>query len=201
MKKGILPVILAAGRASRFNGEKLNRDCAGRALASWVVTALEKGDSGHGVIVAREESPVFASEFPGWDVIVNDRPDDGMALSIKLAAERAEVQGAGGILIVLADMPFIPSTHYSDLMRLVLSGASIAATRYPDGKAGVPACFSSEYFADLMTLNGDEGAAHLLTSVKDIATRTANPDWLVDVDTVEDLRRAAALLRRREDQP
>lgn len=201
MSGTILPVVLAAGSASRFNGDKLNRDCAGQPVAAWVLKSLEEADSGHGVIIAREPAPAFAEAFAGWRIIVNDRPELGIGRSIKLAAEAAIEQGAGGLLVALGDMPIIPPAHFAQLFSEQHRGTRAVATRYPDGKTGVPACFGADLLPELTTLSGDSGAGALLSGEADLVTLAANPDWLIDIDTVEGLRRAAGVLKRREDRP
>ena len=193
----ILPVILAAGRASRFNGEKLGRECAGRPVGSWVIGAFENADSGHGVVIAREAMPDFV-RGTGWDVVVNDAPERGIGYSIALAARAAEDQDAAGVLIALGDMPLVPEGHFRQMFTEALRGAAIVATRYPGGALGVPASFAAELFGELAMLDGDRGAADLLHRNDRRVMLTANPDWLVDVDTVVGLRRAESLLNRRE---
>jgi CTP:molybdopterin cytidylyltransferase MocA len=46
-----------------------------------------------------------------------------------------------------------------------------------------------------MGLTGDRGAATILAAEPDLALIDTQPEWLLDIDTAEDLARAEAILR------
>ncbi len=73
-------------------------------------------------------------------------------------------KGCNGLLITLADQPYIAA---EELIALLKSGLAnnIAAAEYGD-RVGVPAYFDSSYFSRLLILQGDLGAGKLLNNEK-----------------------------------
>ena len=94
---------------------------------------------------------------------------------------------AKGLLVMLVDQPLI---SVDDLTRLAVGWRAApdlpAASAY-GGIVGVPAIFPRSCFADLLQLQGDQGAKSLLQdyaekTIVDIAAAA------FDIDTEEDLR-------------
>ncbi|MFT3965605.1 MAG: NTP transferase domain-containing protein, partial [Sphingobium sp.] len=79
-----IPVaILAAGRASRFGGGKLDAACAGKPLGRWVLDAVAAAGAPPGLIVVGPRPPAFAGDalHDGWTVITNAEAERGMGTS------------------------------------------------------------------------------------------------------------------------
>lgn len=191
----VLVAILAAGRASRFGGGKLDAPCAGKPLGRWVVEAVAAARATPGLIVTGPDTPAFAQEamFDGWALATNPVPEEGLAGSVGLAARHAECLGADALVLLLADMPLVTPAMIGAL--LVPTTAPVAI-RYPSGRPGVPARFPTALFAQLTALEGDRGAAVLLQGRSDVRLIEAAPDALTDVDDAVSLARAEALLSR-----
>ena len=123
----------------------------------------------------------------GADIVVNPFWECGLAGSVRLGVERAEEAGAGAVLLLLADQPWLDSEVIRRfLVRVNGQNDLIIAARY-DGVLGAPMLFGSDWFAQLKKLEGDEGARSL---VPQDAERVEVIDWsegAVDVDTPEDL--------------
>lgn len=188
-----LVAVLAAGSASRYGGGKLDASCAGRPLGRWALDAVAEAGLPPGVIVTAAAAPQFARKAQGWTLIPNSRADSGLASSLACAARHATAQRASALLVLLADMPLVPARLLTDLVE---AGAP-AATTHPDGRPGVPALLPACLFERLVSLQGDRGAASLLTAEPNTRWLTAEPDWLLDVDTPEELAQADRLLRTR----
>lgn len=191
----LLVAVLGAGLASRFGGGKLDAPCHGRPLGQWAVeTALGLCAP---VVVVVPPGPhaylePFAARLAG--TIVNPFPESGQGRSVALAAAAAQEAGAGLMLLLLADMPLVRGTT---LLALVDAARKhgIAATRWPDGRRGVPACFGRAHFPELAGLDGEVGARDLLRRCPEAAVLTPRSEQeLSDVDRSEDLARAEALL-------
>jgi molybdenum cofactor cytidylyltransferase len=71
---------------------------------------------------------------------------------------------------------------------LLMARAEVKASRYA-GRNGVPAFFPARYFEKLTELTGDTGARELLAEARYEELENGE----LDVDTVEDLKRARAL--------
>ena len=180
-----LAVVLAAGRASRFGGGKLDAMLAGKRVGQWVLDALDAAGLVPGVIVTGPDAPAFAEKF-GWRLVTNPDPQAGLGTSLALAARQTD----GPLLVALADMPLVPSSHFAALLQ-----QKCIATAWPGEKSGVPALFPPSLLPELRTLSGDQGAGPLLTAMPDLVLVEAPDDALLDIDRPEDLARAEAILR------
>ncbi len=184
---GVLVAVLAAGGASRFGGGKLDAMLAGKPVGQWVLDAVEAAGLEPGVIVVGPQAPQFAADS-GWQLLTNPNAAQGLGTSLALAAAHAEGRT---LLVLLADMPLIDPAH----LRALVGAGPLAATLYPNGKAGVPALFGPALLAELAGLTGDAGAGALLSSRKGVAMFEPLPAMLLDIDRPEDLVRADDLLK------
>ena len=182
-----LVAILAAGKASRFGGGKLDAMLGIRRVGDHVLDAVHDAGLAPGIIVTGETVPAFAKES-GWRLVANPDPKGGLASSLALAA--SECADTSRLLVLLADMPLVLPRHLQGLLRR--EGTS--ATAYPGGIAGVPACFTPECVKELAGLHGDRGAGPLLARIEGVRLVEPPPDTLLDIDTPEDLARAEAIL-------
>ena len=192
-----LVAILAAGRASRFGGDKLDAPCAGRPLGCWALDAVVEAGLQPGIIVTPTETPEFARRAEGWTLVSHPRAEAGLASSLACAVRRAQAERASALLVLLADMPLVPG----QLLKGLVEARAPAATIHPDGRPGVPALFPARLFERIASLEGDRGAASLLIAEPGTTLLAAEPDWLLDVDTPNELGQADRLLRARAQLP
>jgi len=186
--------LLAAGRATRFGGGKVDAHCAGKRLALWVIDAAQEAGLSPGICVTGPDAPRFLSEALGWQQVVNASPEDGLAGSLAAAAREAQGRGACALLMVLADMPLVTPA----LLRSIAAQTGPAAIDHGGGRPGVPALLPAEMFASLLAIRGDRGASALLATRPDLVLVQPPAGALLDVDTAADLARAEALLIARE---
>lgn len=189
MSGGPVIAILAAGKAERFGGGKLDADYLGRPLGEHVLhTALDL-ELGRPLLVAAEPPPLFASEADRRArciLTVNPDATEGLGTSVALAARRAAEAGRSALLLLLADMPNVGRQTLGRLIEATATGRP-AAVLHGDGHPGIPACFPASYFPALMALAGERGAATLLREAGDLALVEAPHEELLDIDTAEDL--------------
>ena len=183
-------VLLAAGAARRFGGDKLLAPLpdgtpvglaalrAMRAALPTVIAVVRPGDdalsalfSGHGVRVVHCE-----------------RADEGMGAS--LACGVAASADANGWVVALADMPWIATRTIRAVGEAIVAGASLAAP-VCRGERGHPVGFAASHRAALMALEGDEGARAILAHAGTALVRIDVDDAgvLRDVDAPGDLTR------------
>lgn len=173
--------ILGAGLARRFGSGKLEALLHGRPLGIWPVeTALTLGIPV--IYVTGPQPPPFLTDSC-VTTITNRDPARGLGSSIALAARQARSVGAGQLLIVLGDMPFVSARTLQRLIDQTAMGGS-SACQYGDGRPGPPACFGRDLFVKLEQLDGDMGGRSLL---RDAAKITVTARELLDVDTAEQL--------------
>jgi len=187
----IAGILLAAGRGTRFGGDKLLAalpespfdvpagTVLGVAAAMHLVAALP--DS---IAVVREGDGRLAQPLrdSGLRIVECTNADDGMGAS--LACGVIAMCDADGWVIALADMPWISPATIRAISDALAGGADIAAPAYR-GERGHPVGFSRRHFAALCALTGDAGARSVLLAHPDELTLLDVEDAGVvrDVDT------------------
>ena len=186
---GTLIAILGAGRAARFGGSKLDAVLNGRPLGQWALQTAQSLGAPM-VWVAGPEVPACLRPAPArLKILHNSTQDAGMDTSIALAAAHARAQGAGRLLLMLADMPFVSAGTLLALIAAAPPGGA-AACLYRDGTLGAPACFGADHFDVLARLDGDMGARKLLSRVNSAIGIAVPVAELRDIDTLADLEAA-----------
>jgi molybdenum cofactor cytidylyltransferase len=182
--------LLAAGRSTRF-GEtnKLAADLGGRPLLSWAAQAGLSIGADCCFIVNGPEAPVPAD---GYTRLTNADPAQGMASSLRIAAEAAEQARAAALLILLADVPFVQTDHLERLLSAYAKNDDRPVfSMLPSGVPQPPALFPASRFAALQALEGDKGARGLANEAILIETTAES---LLDIDTPADLDNARSRL-------
>jgi molybdenum cofactor cytidylyltransferase len=160
----------------------------------WVVeAALASGLDGVLVVIG-DHGPQVCQLLPDnarLEVLVNPRPQDGMGVSLALAASRARDLGAAGLVTVLGDMPFVAPQAIAQIAEAAESSPAGAAVGSIKGKKNHPVAFTSRHFAELCALGGDKGARDLLNILGEgVALVEVAPESRLDIDRPEDLIRA-----------
>ncbi len=184
-----LPVVLvlAAGRGERF---------AASGGTTHKLDALLGGVRvmDHVLKVVRESG--FPCQVVRPDMLPNGGVASGMGDSI--AAGVAATSGAPGWLILPADLPLIRA---STLRRIAAAAASAVAVPVFQGQRGHPVRFAADCGPELLSLEGNKGAAQLIrarVAINSVAFIDVDDEGCVtDIDTLDDLRRAEALLAQR----
>ncbi|OBX20810.1 hypothetical protein A9995_03780 [Erythrobacter sp. QSSC1-22B] len=183
----IAVALLAAGRGERFTGDKLAAELDQRPLWEFAAQAALRAGFLTRFVVASEHSACLFSGAP-WQTVVNARASEGLASSIRCAAQVAK--NCSRLVLLLADMPFVEAGH----LRRLAQGDGAVFTLYPDGRRGNPAGFPAAMFARLGGLRGDRGAGGQGWSDGADALSPLSPDSLFDIDTAADLALAKARL-------
>ena len=183
---GLALVLLAGGQSTRFGGTKLMAELGGKPLALHAAAMLATLPFAARYAVTGPDVPDLAAL--GDTSVPLVPPGAPQARSLALGVAAAQADGARAVLVALADMPLVPSSHIHTLVS-AFAGDLIATSA-----AGVtlpPALFGARHFAALAALDGDRGGASLL---KGAPTVPLDPRLALDVDRPEDLARAAAQL-------
>lgn len=116
-------------------------------------------------------------------LVVNPRPERGLATSLQVAVAAARELGASAIVVGLADQPGLRPEAWS---AVAASTAAVAVGRYRS-RRGHPIRLSAEVW-DRLPYKGDVGARELFDDPDlDVAEIPVEGDPR-DIDTVEDLR-------------
>jgi len=184
---GVIGILLAAGRGTRFGGGKLLAGLAGERVGTvacrHLVVALPRV-----IAVVRPDDAALAAALgsAGARIVRCANADDGMGAS--LACGVAATMGAAGWVVALADMPWILPSTIARVAAAVADGAPVAAP-FHRGKRGHPVGFSSACYAALAALTGDEGAKSVVAAHRDSLARIDVDDagTLTDIDHPADL--------------
>jgi molybdenum cofactor cytidylyltransferase len=194
-------VVLAAGRSSRMGGpNKLLAEIGGRPLVRIVVKEVLTSRVRPVVVVTGHQRERVESALAGLPVrfVHNPQYADGLGTSLKagIAALPADVDGA---IVCLGDMPQVDAALIDRLIGVIDpdKGALVAVPRI-DGKRGNPVVWSRRFFADLMAVEGDVGARHLIGRYAEavVEVPVSGTAALTDIDTPEALEAVRAELEK-----
>ncbi|GAB2175187.1 NTP transferase domain-containing protein [Dongia sp. agr-C8] len=188
-KPNVAAVILAAGRSSRMGRNKLLLDLEGKPILCHAVDqALGAGLSEIVVVSGHQASKVREALGDRAVKVVEAREHKlGMSASLK-AGIRALGPKTDAALVMLGDMPQVSAPLIRRLVAVYnpLEGRSIVVPTV-DGKRGNPVLFDRRYFEEMLALEGDVGARHLIGAHDDQVAELSVDDAAVftDVDTPE----------------
>jgi len=179
-------ILLAAGLSRRYGAVgKLVATYAGQPLAEHAAGTIAGLPFERRIAVCRsgDDDLVDILRPFGFEVIRN--PDSARGMSSSLALGVEAVGRPQALLVCLADMPLVTADHLRAVVARVEPGGIVASAAGPRAPATPPAAFAREYIPELLRLEGDKGARHLLQ----IADRIIAPEGtLADFDTPEDFR-------------
>jgi molybdenum cofactor cytidylyltransferase len=196
--RNVAAVILAAGRSTRMGGpNKLLAELGGKTLVR-IVTEQALASKASGVIVVTgHQADQVERALAGLKVKFVRNADfaDGLASSVKagIAVVPAEADGA---VVCLGDMPLIDARLIDRLIEAFAPDrGNLIAVPVSDGRRGNPVLWSRRFFGELMTLDGDIGARHLIARHGEAVAEVAveGHGAFLDIDTpqaLEDARRA-----------
>ena len=188
----IAAVILAAGRSTRMGGpNKLLAEIARRPLVRIAAEAALVSRADPVIVVTGHQRAEVEKVLAGMPVRLVHNPDFAQGLGTSLKAGIAAVPAdADGAVVCLGDMPRVDAPL---LNRLIAAfdpdrGALVVVPTFA-GKRGNPVLWSRRFFPDLMTIEGDVGARHLIGRYGEAVVEVAveGEAAFVDVDTPEAL--------------
>jgi molybdenum cofactor cytidylyltransferase len=194
-------IVLAAGRSTRMGGpNKLLEKISGKPLVRIAAEEALASRAGPVVVVTGHERAKVEAALAGLDVRLVHNPDyaDGLSTSVKagLAALPPEAEAA---IVCLGDMPQVTSALIDRLIAAFdpERNALVVLPTF-SGKRGNPVLWSRRFFPDLMALEGDVGARHLIGAYQEVVAEVPVEDAavMVDIDTPDALRAAKAEMER-----
>ena len=184
----VVGLLLAAGAGTRFGSDKLSHSLPhGVPIAVQAARHLRPAVS-RIVAVVRPSAADLAKSLAGegCEVVVCENAADGMGASLACAARAAGP--AEAYLVALGDMPFVRPSSAVAVRDALAAGAELAAP-YWRARRGHPVGLSAKFFAQLLELQGDEGAKKLLAAHHDrlVKIPVGDPGVIRDIDTPADL--------------
>jgi molybdenum cofactor cytidylyltransferase len=191
----VTAIILAAGRSTRMGGpNKLLAELGGKPLVR-LVTEQALASKAHDVIVVTgHQAELVEKALAGLDVKFVRNPDfaEGLASSVK-AGVAAVPDDADGAVICLGDMPMISAQLIDHLIEAFAPDrGNLIAVPVSDGRRGNPVLWSRRFFNELMALDGDIGARHLIARHGEAVAEVAVEGFgaFLDIDTPQALEAA-----------
>ena len=189
-------VILAAGRATRFGGEKLTIDYRGRPLLAHVLgtvaQAVREGTLSAGLVVLRPQSQAILNlvREAGLTPVANPDADLGLSTSLRAGLASAATSGAAAVLVIPGDQPHLKLEVMARLIQAWRAGQGpVIRPRYNEegGAPNHPVLLDSSVWCLAFGLTGDNGFASVLHSQPDLITTIEVPGRNPDMDTPQDL--------------
>jgi molybdenum cofactor cytidylyltransferase len=180
-------ILLAAGFSRRFGGIKLNALLPNGHTVAGQTLARIKAATDNILVVTRPEllNILLAAGSPPDNTVLCPDADKGMGHT--LACGIQSIPHWSGALVCLADMPFIETTTYTQLLD-ALREDTIIVPEYR-GQRGNPVGFGSKWFELLAAATGDVGAREVMKKNSEAIVSIALDDEGVcrDVDVPGDL--------------
>jgi molybdenum cofactor cytidylyltransferase len=185
---GIVGILLAAGKGSRFGGDKLhyrlpNGLAIGVAAAANLLPACQRLIA---VIRPNDNELAELLTHVGCEILTCAAASQGMGHSLAAAVNASA--NAHAWIVALGDMPFIQTSTHQLVAYHLTQGASLVAPEYQTHR-GHPVGFSKNWRSQLIALTGDQGGRFILDRYPSQITHCSvdDPGVLQDIDRRTDL--------------
>lgn len=187
----IAAVVLAAGLSSRMGANKLLVEISGQSLIRRTVQAALASHASPVIVVTGRDAGRIEKALSGLNVRFVENLNFANGLSTSLKSGLNAVPGENdGALIVLGDMPSVTPALLDTLIAAFnpVEGRAICVATHA-GKRGNPVLWARRFFPEMMALEGDVGAKHIVAANDEMVCEVEAPDDapLIDIDTKEDL--------------
>jgi molybdenum cofactor cytidylyltransferase len=188
----VAAVVLAAGRSTRMGtSNKLLAEIGHRPLVRIAVEEALASRAKPVIVVAGHQRDEIEKALVGLPVRVVHNPDFAQGLGSSLKAGIAAVPAdAHGAIVCLGDMPQVDARLIDRLIAAFDPdrGALVVVPTF-EGKRGNPVLWARRFFPDLMGIDGDVGARHLIGGYGEAVSEVPveGKAALVDIDTPEAL--------------
>lgn len=200
-RRRVAAIVLAAGRSTRMGAvNKMLAEIGGKPL---VRIAAEQAVASHAnpvIVVTGHERDKVEAALTGLPVRLVHNKDftEGLGTSLKTGISNVP-EDADAAIVCLGDMPQVDAALINRLIAAYdpARGALVVVPSI-EGRRGNPVVWSRRFFHDLMTIQGDIGARHLIGNYAEavVEVPVAGEAALIDVDTPESLSAVKAEIER-----
>ncbi len=197
----VAAVVLAAGRSTRMGAvNKMLAEIGGKPLVRIAAEQAVASRAKPVIVVTGHEREKVEKALSGLPVRLVHNPDyaEGLGTSLK-AGIAAAPDEADAAIVCLGDMPQVDAALINKLISSFdpERGALVVVPSI-DGRRGNPVVWSRRFFHDLMSIQGDIGARHLIGSYAEAVAEVplAGEAALTDVDTPESLSAVKSEIER-----
>jgi molybdenum cofactor cytidylyltransferase len=193
----VVGLVLAAGDATRFGSPKQLASLDGRPLLQHPLDALAAAGIDDVVVVLGSQAAAIeeAIAWRGERRRINERPQDGLASSLRVGLDAAgEDPAVEAVLVVLGDQPGVrPDVILSLVEAADATSRHIVRPRYEGDGAPNPVLVRRAAWPLAAGLEGDRGLGTLLVARPELVHEVPVPGSIPDVDTPADLVALAAV--------
>ena len=188
----VTAIILAAGRSTRMGGpNKLLAQIGGKPLVRIVAEQALASRAESVVVVTGHQYEQVAEALRGLDVTFVRNPDyaEGLATSLKTGI-KAVPASSGAAIVCLGDMPLVGSGLIDRLIEAFApERGGLITIPVADGRRGNPVLWSRKLFKELLALEGDIGARHVIMQHCEMVVEVpaTGVSAFLDIDTPEAL--------------
>lgn len=181
----IAAVLLAAGRGTRFGGNKLEAPFRGGMLGEHAARAVASVGFRWMFAVHDPRRTRLAETLcrAGFALVDNHCPGNGQSHSLHLGIDAASAAGAEAMMVILGDMPFIDTALLCDLVDAHCADPATIVAASDGVDTMPPAIFPRITWRALRRIGGDVGARAMLRAAR---TVPADAKKLRDIDTIGD---------------
>ena len=181
-------LVMAAGCGSRFGRNKLKAEVDGKSLLRRALEAVPAEEFHRITVVTQYDGAAALAESFGFDVVRNDRPQDGLSRTVRLGTEA--MADCDAILYQVADQPLLERGTVRRELEFFRAHPDCIVGLSHNGVRGNPCVFPRRFFPELTALEGDVGGNVVIRAHPEALLLFEAPAAeLRDVDTVEALAR------------
>jgi molybdenum cofactor cytidylyltransferase len=181
-------IILAAGSSSRMGEPKQLMMFKNKTLLQHIIGEAKKANLEPVICVTGYHSELITKSIQALDVsiIYNAHWSEGMGSGITTGIKQVLLSDVDSIILAVSDQPYVSADLFETMKaKKDQSGKGIVACSYA-GTLGTPVLFGKEYFKQLNSLNGDQGAKNIVKlNMPDVCTVDFEKGD-IDIDTKED---------------
>lgn len=185
-------IVLAAGGSSRMGNAKQLTTVGDTTMIVRAVRTALCANLGPVVVVTGAVDEAVRAALIDWEhaitVVHNAAWAQGQATSVAAALQAlpASVEAA---IFMPVDQPLLDPVLLRRQGAAWRNGANLVAPLVEGEMRGAPALFDRRHWHELLALQGDVGGRRVLMAHRDeVVTTPALAQWLLDIDTAEDLQ-------------
>lgn len=189
MKKTVYAIVLAAGKSTRMQKQKLLLPFKGETIIRMVVkTAMQAVDNNVIVVLGSHSEEVRReTNDPNLKFILNPNYETGMLSSV-ICGFSSLPESAGAAMLFLGDQPHIPESVPEQLIAAWNNSEKGIIIPTYSGKRGHPVLIETKYKHEIEHLNPEKGLKELMekfdTDVLEVECQA--PEIIRDIDTPDD---------------
>ena len=185
-------LLMAAGNASRFGGNKLAAKLNGKMLIECALEAVPREEFARVTVVTQYEEILHLAKRFNFTAVRNPHPEWGVSHTISLGTEK--MGDCDAILYQVADQPLLRRESVRAEIAFFRENPDKIVAMAHGGVRGNPCIFPRRFFPELLALTGDcGGSAVIRRHEQDLLLFEAASEELCDVDTRAALEELAHL--------